>query len=681
MKCSKCGQEISNNAKFCSNCGSSIVATKNNIPINTLDYNKKINIRWLFIIVLLIVITILCILILNKKEEIIADDTGGTRTIMMYIVGSNLESNGKIVTAELKSIDYENINLDEVKVLLYTGGTTKWHTDYISNEENAIFELTKDGFVKKATYNQDNMGDPNTLTTFLKYGYDNYKTDLYDLLIYDHGGAIDGAIYDDFSKDNLTLRDFKEALENSPFKKTKLESVIFRTCLNGTIEIANIFKDYANYMVASEEVTVGYKNSSVLNYVNNLSVDFTGLDYSKSFIDAYKNQINDLDPTNVYSHMYSIIDLNKIANLTNELNKYISGINMDKYYADIVRVRDELIQYGYTFRDDKTFDTVDLKTMIKRLSAYSSVSSDKVLKAFDEAVIYNWSNTEECEGLSIYFPYRADKRIQKAFLNEYDNYKELDDYNDFINDFYNQKSSSKPTSFSKGIREESVTTDGKEFSVELTEEQLKDYAGSIYQVFRYNESDDTFSPVYSSDNAILKGNVLSSNMNNNLMKAHIIDADTKEEMDEYLFIWERTNGGHTVKASTAVAHNWDSSIDMSEWVTVAVQVYFDFDDKGNPFISSMTEINYDDLSSNGTLRYLDDFTVLSYATDHYKVTDDKGNYTPNWKKSGLFTGFEYNVKDTVTYHTASLNDGIYYGVFIIYDIYENKTYSKFIEIK
>ena len=683
MKCSKCGQELLNDVKFCTNCGSNIVINENNsTPLNTLDNKKKTNLRWIIIIVLLSVILVLCVLLLNKKDnKVIVGSTGGTRTIMMYVVGSNLESNSKIVTAELKSIDYENINLDEVNILLYTGGTTKWHTNYISNEENAIFELTKEGFIKKETYNQENMGDPNTLTTFLNYGYDNYKTDLYDLLIYDHGGAIDGAIYDDFSNDNLSLSDFEEALENSPFKKHKLESVIFRTCLNGTIEIANIFKDYANYMVASEEVTVGYKTSSVLNYVNNLNSDLNGIDYSKTFIDAYQNQINDLDPSNIYAHMYSIIDLNKVDTLIDELNRFISGIDMDKYYGDIVRIRDGLIQYGYTFRDDKSFDTVDLKTMINRLSDYSSVSSDKVLKAFEEAVIYNWSNTEECEGLSIYFPYRADKKVQKAFLNEYENYEELDDYNDFINDFYNQKSSSKQTSFNKGISEKAVSTDGKEFSVELTDEQLKDYAGSIYLVFRYNESDDTFSPVYSSDNATLKDNVLTSNMNNNLMKAHIIDADTKEEMDEYLFIWERTNGSHTVKASAAVAHNWDSSLDLSEWETVAVQVYFDFDDDGNPFISSMTEINYDDASANGTLRYLDEFTILSYATDHYKVTDEMGNYTPNWKKSGIFTGFEYSTKDSVTYHTASLNDGTYYGVFILYDIYENRTYSKFIEIK
>ena len=99
-----------------------------------------------------------------------------------------------------------------------------------------------------------------SVSNFLKYAYDYSKTDEYDLLFWNHGGAIDGSEYDELSNnDNLNLKEMNEALFNSPFKNKKLEIVIFRTCLNGTVEVNSVFSKYAKYLVASEEITLGAK--------------------------------------------------------------------------------------------------------------------------------------------------------------------------------------------------------------------------------------------------------------------------------------------------------------------------------------------------------------------------------------------------------------------------------------
>ena len=39
---------------------------------------------------------------------------------------------------------------------------------------------------------------------------ENYKTDEYDLIFWNHGGAIIGSEFDDLSGDNLTLKEMKE---------------------------------------------------------------------------------------------------------------------------------------------------------------------------------------------------------------------------------------------------------------------------------------------------------------------------------------------------------------------------------------------------------------------------------------------------------------------------------------
>ena len=114
-----------------------------------------------------------------------------SRTIMVYMSGSNLETESGIATADLESIVPSSVDLNITNVVVYTGGTQKWHNNYASSTENSILKLTSDGFVKVQSDAQVNMGDASTFQTFLNYAYQNYKADRYDLIIYDHGlGAL-----------------------------------------------------------------------------------------------------------------------------------------------------------------------------------------------------------------------------------------------------------------------------------------------------------------------------------------------------------------------------------------------------------------------------------------------------------------------------------------------------------
>ena len=99
----------------------------------------------------------------------------------------------------------------------------------------------------------------------------------------------DGSEYDEFTNDNLKVQEMKQAFENGPFKgDNKLEFLSFRTCLNSTIEIANTYKDYANYFVASEEVTVGSKLDSAIRFLNQVTPNDSAIDYGKEQIKVYQ---------------------------------------------------------------------------------------------------------------------------------------------------------------------------------------------------------------------------------------------------------------------------------------------------------------------------------------------------------------------------------------------------------
>ena len=111
-------------------------------------------------------------------------------TVMVYIVGSNLESRMGAATNDIDEmrdagLDYENTNL-----LLYTGGSRRWVSN-IPNDTNSVLDLSKDEDLRIAaqTDMSANMGSPETLAEFINYCTRNYPAEHYALILWDHGGG------------------------------------------------------------------------------------------------------------------------------------------------------------------------------------------------------------------------------------------------------------------------------------------------------------------------------------------------------------------------------------------------------------------------------------------------------------------------------------------------------------
>ena len=101
--------------------------------------------------------------------------TVNSRTVMIFMAGTNLESNNGLASSDLNGIIPEQIDLNTTKVLLYTGGTKRWH-NFVSSSEDAIYELTSEGFVKAKSFNKSNLGYDTALANFLNYSYEYSKT-------------------------------------------------------------------------------------------------------------------------------------------------------------------------------------------------------------------------------------------------------------------------------------------------------------------------------------------------------------------------------------------------------------------------------------------------------------------------------------------------------------------------
>lgn len=634
--------------------------------------DKKFNLQQIVILSMLSVIAVLLtVLVVNNKFS----DKNVSRTVMIYLVGSNLESEHGIASKDLESLDTSKVDFENMNILVYAGGTEKWH-NFMSNDENAIYEFTSNGFVKKKSYEKVNMGDPETLLSLLNYGYDNYKTDKYDLIFYNHGGAIDGAIYDDFSSDNLSVEEFRDAMSKSQFNSNnKLETVLFRTCLNGTLEVSAAFCDYADYMIASEEVTNGAPTASVLNFLNDVSDEDSAVDYGKKFISAYDSQQKKIDLLGKIPAMYSVIDLSKIKNVFMELNNFVKSIDLENNYSDIVRLRSNMYQYAYSNYLIGDYDTVDLYTLMEQLGNYSSKKADDVLKAIENSVVYNWSNVEGSHGISIYFPYRGSSSVQNKFLSEYSGMNDSTEYVSFIKKFNSLSTSKKVSSFKNfaGSNLEKKEPTSLEFSLELSDEHVSDYARSQYIVFE-KEENGMYAPIFYSDDTKLDGNKIVTNISNKLIKAY--DKSVPDDKGEFLRIFETEIDGEKVYRTNAVVMDFDTDEGFIGY-SAAVKAFFDFNGD-EPFISHMVELDTE-LGAGGNLVDMSLLDNIDFARSEYHILDENGNYTTNWDNEGVLTMVELN-PNNMEFKKASLEESDYYCVFQVYDIYGNYYYSNLVSI-
>lgn len=362
-----------------------------------------------------------------------------TRTVLVYMVGSDLESKGGAATADINEMlkvgSTENLN-----IVITTGGAEKdgWKTvkRYLIPKGTKTITSIKE-LTAIADLGDKNMGDTATLRDFLDWGIKNYSADKYSLVFWDHGGGAvggNGTVGNDETKggDALSLPEIKQAINNvTTLYKTKFDFIGFDTCLMATVETANMLVPYADYMVASEELEpgTGWDYSAWLSAIKNNPAIST-LDISKKIIDSYYASFNS-NPDEQKTVTLSAIQLNKVAALTTALDNLAqkAGNNLNST-PDVVRIeigqgREKSESYGQQANDDSGM--IDLGDFVSKLSATYSTEATNVKTAIDNAVAYNkrGSAKPKAQGLSIYLPSSATIRATDARTEALKTYKEI----------------------------------------------------------------------------------------------------------------------------------------------------------------------------------------------------------------------------------------------------------------
>ena len=199
----------------------------------------------------------------NQCTLTVQEVAGDKWTIMLYICGSNLESDYSSATDDIKEILGVSNQPNDINIIIETGGTTKWNMgssyldgatsipkDQLGRWHVAGKKLVKDSFISQA-----DMSATNTYKSFLQWGLENYPADKTGVILWNHGGGVDGVCFDDNFNNGYgsLLNSEMKSAHSSVITSGKLEFIGFDACLMQNMEIADFNSSYFNYQVASQE--------------------------------------------------------------------------------------------------------------------------------------------------------------------------------------------------------------------------------------------------------------------------------------------------------------------------------------------------------------------------------------------------------------------------------------------
>ncbi len=612
------------------------------MPVKPKKSKKKILIWSGIIAALALILIVVLVIVLNIK--------GQDRTIMVYMVGSDLESESAAGSLDITEMKEANFDPEHTKVLVYTGGTKKWALSEISADENAIFEVVGGEIKKVQTFEKKTMTEPSNLIDFINFAYENYPADMYDLILWDHGGGpIFGYGLDENSMSGTPMRvpTLVKALAESKFilDGKKFDFIGFDACLMGSIEVAKSLSAYSDYLIASEEVEPG--NGWNYAFLNDLSEENHVKDteeLGQSIIDHYMSHYDD------YAYdvdlSLSMVDLKKINKLTESTNDLFSNVKekiTTQTFSEYSRMMTRDKVYGYTGRDSESYDLVDLMDLCSSLQGDYYDKVNRIKTDFEDAVVYNRSNMENTNGLSVYFV-NFNKTEAERMLVAYKDVSFSDGYYDFLTkykDFVVGEKMVSRTAF-KDLEE---TNRGGVIMVEIPNELKDNYQSGEIIVYR-KLGENKFMPIYRSSEVELSGNKLMATSYNLQFVIEVTGDEGTEYGWSVMVEKERTYDYADYVTFGVLYYNDDSSLGFSP---KSYEMHLRVPRGSNEAeVRDIRVASDNDLSSKMSFAQ-DKIKIIEFTAGTYKLFNEAGEQDDNMESYGQIYGTGADIEGGDTY--------------------------------
>lgn len=492
-----------------------------------------------------------------QSEQLIPSGAVASRTVLVYMVGSDLETQNGAASMDLEEIRTAGVDTASTNVVVLTGGSLKWQSD-ISASANTTYRLNGERWEAIDRAEAANMGDAQTLSGFLSANFERFPAESYALILWDHGGGpIEGYGFDElYAFDHLTLPEMRQALQNSPFgqEKVKLKWVAMDACLMASIELASVFDDFADYLVASQEAVPNQGlNYAFLSDAGNelCDTEMAARRIADTYADYYEAQNAQLTNGKKTITM-SCLDLSAtdaVEQAVDRISVRLEETVKDGGYSVIAKGRSEARSFGrFTLGQDS--DLIDLGVLAEQASQSAKAESEELLTALSRLVVYQRSNQEGTSGISIFFPYEnqdylsMDTDRQFGWQDIYEDLGFAPQYAAFLYRF-SQTQTADPLADWAGSAAPQVEwddADGK-YYLQLTQEQVQNYDRAAFYILEHTRGEEYMLRFMSRDLTLDAQGRLYANYNNQAI--YVINAATGELTTPLVFESERDD--HTIR--------------------------------------------------------------------------------------------------------------------------------------
>ena len=361
----------------------------------------------------------------GQKSTPMGDE--GTWTVFVYLCGTDLESGHGSATGDIKQMLAAE-GSDNVSFVFQTGGTSAWQKEEISSGENQRFVVRNGEMQLADSAELTNMGDPDTLTDFLKWGVENYPAEKMGVIFWDHGGgSIAGACFDELNEGNgLTLAEMNSSFSQVYEDMTdQFEFIGFDCCLMGTAETANIMATYARYFYGSQECEpgTGWDYTTIGSYLAQEPAA-NGGDLGKVVAESFYEECAQGGAEN--GATLTVVDLSKFDEFAAAFNDYSRTLyeGAAENFAGIVRGITTADNFGGNNKSEGYTNMVDMGGIFSNCASVADGSA--AMKALRDCIVFNKNGADHANasGLSVYYPLKVQnadelKNFSGLALNPY----------------------------------------------------------------------------------------------------------------------------------------------------------------------------------------------------------------------------------------------------------------------
>ena len=372
----------------------------------------------------------------SSRAEEISDNKPALSgsTIFIYMCGSNLETKQGLAGKNIDELLKAEVG-DDLHIVIQTGGAKTWRSHGISNSAAQRYEIKNGKLQLLDTLTQLNMGEAQTLTDFLSWGQKNYSADRNMLILWDHGGgSVKGVCFDEnYSFDSLTLTELHTALENTKLK-TKFDIIGFDACLMASIETAAVVQNFAEYMVASEEIepSGGWDYKAL---AESFAKENDSLEVGKTICDSFMEKCKKSNKDDISTlSLVNLSKLNPIFDHLDSLGKSLSEfVGKDNAFSKVISAAKRCEKFGYDSVFSGSSNMIDFLDFGKLVVLSDFDAFSKVYDIVEEAVVYSVTGEQRDNGgISFYYPIDYDEKE----MTEYISLGISEPYNKFLSTYY-----------------------------------------------------------------------------------------------------------------------------------------------------------------------------------------------------------------------------------------------------